>query len=65
MCLYYCPFLLVLQELSYQEEKATTQTTEKQGEKPKAQMASTTTSPSPFADTIIKDEQSVNRANDH
>lgn len=40
---------------SSQEEKAATQTAE---EKPKAQMASTTTSPSPFADTIIKDERS-------
>ncbi|MGE6753402.1 class F sortase [Rossellomorea sp. NPDC071047] len=40
---------------SSQEEKAATQTAE---EKPKAQKASTTTSPSPFADTIIKDERS-------
>ncbi|MFI8576155.1 class F sortase [Rossellomorea aquimaris] len=40
---------------SSQEEKAATQTAD---EKPKAQMASTTTSPSPFADTIIKDERS-------
>ncbi|MHA7136407.1 class F sortase [Rossellomorea arthrocnemi] len=40
---------------SSQEEKAATQTAE---EKPKAQMASTTTSPSPFAETIIKDDRS-------
>ncbi|MGM0751982.1 MAG: class F sortase [Bacillota bacterium] len=43
---------------SSQEEKAETQTIEKQEEKPEAQMASTTTSPSPFAETIIKDERS-------
>ena len=39
------------------DEKTTVQSDEKQ-EKPKAQMASTTTSPSPYADTIIKDERS-------
>ncbi|TMU84972.1 class F sortase [Bacillus sp. BHET2] len=39
------------------DEHSTIQTAEKQ-EKPKAQMATTTTTPSPYADTIIKDQRS-------